>query len=59
MRYLEVCRDEYDVTSNDKCVVEANYLTREDFDLSIPFHAALHYAFVKNGATVSLSLIHI
>ena len=58
MRYLEVCRDEYDVTSNDKCVVEANYLTREDFDLSIPFHAALHYAFVKNGATVSYSKVY-
>lgn len=55
MRYLTVCRSQNSARSNDQKDIPSNYLERDDFDLSIPFHGGLHYAFVKNTPTASYS----
>ena len=53
MRYLTLYRSETSSTSTDQVTIQSNYLGREDFDLSLPLHAGLHYVFVRGARMTS------
>lgn len=53
MRYLTLYRSETSSTSTDQVTIQSNYLGREDFDLSLPLHAGLHYVFVRAARMTS------
>lgn len=55
MRYLNMYRDETCATATDKKVIPSNYLDRPDFDMAVPLHSGLHYAFMRGVAKASYS----